>query len=1259
MKTSLQFFSTVLLLFITKVPILAGVVVPQPIIPVNGVYTVTSAAQLFWVAQMVNDIHTGGYTFDGETILLGADIDLAGYAWTPIGTSHIEWDKTKDIYDNEIPYRDKPFSFCGTFDGQGHVIRNMTINISNIYKDRTIGLFGTVKKGNHTASIRNIGIIDAKITYTAQSYESLGVWYYPYYCSIGFLAGFCTSVPVSSCYVENSTLTVDNGERTVHVGGLVGRNDLAPLYALSIRNSGISVFSKSQINPGGYYTCENSPVGGIVGTHGSVITYPDLAYCYSKATIQSNVSTIGGIAGYASSAVFACRVEGDIEFTGNSSGYAVPKGQADLHQYEIGGILGTGGNISECVMTGNINCSVEKYPNTRYNVDEVENTYDSIPSRVCIGGIAGYVDRQFASNCIFSGNINYQLPQAKNNLIEFHNGGIFGYLVATGGIYNNIYTGNNLGTIKDRSNQGVLSGFIEYSTEMTDLSAYQNNYYVTDKYPLFGGRSETIIGEPDCHKVNISQLLTKDFYMDATRWDVNKLGVYNRGFWSPDCFYFPEGQLPQTKRLVSSYNSNVWDGVSLLIPSSIEGKVTINNPAQLAWLATEVNMGNSFAEKAIELSVDLDMGNYPFTPIGNTMTGNEFSFRGIFDGQGYTIKNYYVYQYILQEAGGERSFGIFGHVSGNAVLKNLKLNNCRLDIKGMAPYSSSSPNAVYAGSLAAYVRDTFAIVSNCHATNVTITADSAYHNGRMNNGGLIGVFEGSLVEDCSAQATMDIRINKEEGYKSSSGGLIGGADGGHLTPNNSVIIRNCSASPSIKSVGEVGGLIGHAQYGVKIENCFASGGKGVEGSSNGYGAGGLIGHLDAQTSVSRSFSTVPVNGRGRLGGLLGQTTTNGDIRECYASGDVTITGHNPGGGSYDYAGGLIGYITTSEPTIINCYATGNITSEETSAFDHNRLGGLTGDRLSFALNCYASGKINVEKSGVKDNYVNGLCGFYMQTGYNNFSTCEISSKPTGNVITKGIADYIVDNDNVKTSYHTLQGKTVGTYSNPDNFKTAVFFTNPGNWTEAVLSKDDKTYQTGVWDPQVWSLADNRYPLLRLFTINVEPSVSSATISWSKEAGADSYILKVYSDNKLTELLFEQRYDAQGNIMLRSTGEDKLSAVISDLIENTQYYYALTSYTSGNEVIAEVPGFFVTTGATGLKETEKEKISVYPNPATDYIFVQGVQCKPNEVKLFDLTGQSVSVTVLEDNGGIKINISPLSNGIYFLSVSGKSEKILKK
>ena len=91
-------------------------------------YRISTGAELAWLAAQVND----GNDFSTKTVTLTNNIDLNNKAWTPIGNSDSV--------------------FAGTFDGNGHTISGLYINITDSYssakKGRLYqGLFGCVEDG--------------------------------------------------------------------------------------------------------------------------------------------------------------------------------------------------------------------------------------------------------------------------------------------------------------------------------------------------------------------------------------------------------------------------------------------------------------------------------------------------------------------------------------------------------------------------------------------------------------------------------------------------------------------------------------------------------------------------------------------------------------------------------------------------------------------------------------------------------------------------------------------------------------------------------------------------------------------------------------------------------------------------------------------------------------------------------------------------------------------------------------------------------
>ena len=68
----------------------------------------------------------------------------------------------------------------------------------------------------------------------------------------------------------------------------------------------------------------------------------------------------------------------------------------------------------------------------------------------------------------------------------------------------------------------------------------------------------------------------------------------------------------------------------------------ISNGAELAYLAQQVNAGESYSDKYFTLTNDIDLGSKEWTPIGNeNESWDGYKFEGTFDGDGHTIRGLY------------------------------------------------------------------------------------------------------------------------------------------------------------------------------------------------------------------------------------------------------------------------------------------------------------------------------------------------------------------------------------------------------------------------------------------------------------------------------------------------------------------------------------------------------------------------------------------------------------------------------------------
>lgn len=153
-------------------------------------YLITTPAELAWVAEQVN---SKTEYFEGKTILLMNDIDLSGSYWTPVG--------------NVTAY--PTVTFKGTFDGQNHIISNLTAS-DDAAGYAAAGLFGSIHGTVQNVTLKNVDIRSTHYAGAVVGYSSMNGAIIEN-CHVD--GGIITSVP------EFTGTSYDNGDKA---GGIIG-----------------------------------------------------------------------------------------------------------------------------------------------------------------------------------------------------------------------------------------------------------------------------------------------------------------------------------------------------------------------------------------------------------------------------------------------------------------------------------------------------------------------------------------------------------------------------------------------------------------------------------------------------------------------------------------------------------------------------------------------------------------------------------------------------------------------------------------------------------------------------------------------------------------------------------------------------------------------------------------------------------------------------------------------------------------------------
>lgn len=198
--------------------------------------------------------------------------------------------------------------------------------------------------------------------------------------------------------------------------------------------------------------------------------------------------------------------------------------------------------------------------------------------------------------------------------------------------------------------------------------------------------------------------------------------------------------------------------------------VRIGTVAELKAFKDAVNVsGNSYSGKTIKLTADIDLKGEAWEPIGQAGgNGVKTYFQGVFDGQGYTIKNMTIKPNATYGEGANYATGFFGFVdAGDAVIKNVTFDNATIE--------GHHWTAVVCG----YISGT---IQNCHVTNSSVVCSHANDDACGDKAAMIVGYTNestTSVKDCTAK----------------NGTVKAGRDAGQIVGCNSanVTVSGCSA----------------------------------------------------------------------------------------------------------------------------------------------------------------------------------------------------------------------------------------------------------------------------------------------------------------------------------------------------------------------------------------------------------------------------------------------------------------------------------
>ena len=761
---------------------------------------------------------------------LGADIDAAatggwrdGGSSPPLGFSPLGfWSVGPHLYGT---------GFTGTFDGLGHTITGLTMNLGGLGPVAPVGLFSAVSGG----TVRNLGMENVTIK---------GAVY------VGGLAGYNNAGSISNCYV------IGDVSGSGGTGGLIGKN------------SGVEARVRDSYFVG-TVTGDGYDVGGLVGRNDDGSISDD----YALASV-SGYEAVGGLVGnsilgsvsnsYATGGVtggaYVGGLVGWLEASTVSSSYA--KGSVDGTGF-VGGLVGAnspGSSVSASYATGSVSgtSAVGGLVGNNSNQSAISDCYatGSVTGDSIVGGLVGQNNVQSTvSNSYTTGSVDG----------NYYVGGLVGTNNDRSVISNSYATGRVTGRVTGETSVGGLVGLNDFGATVA------TSYWDIDAT----GRATSAGGGTGIR----SSTGTVNAYTQ---------GTYEGFDFGTDWFMIPGETRPFLRMEHSTTIGNLHQlqlmamdpTAAYTLATDLDFTGILNDPAQMwrtaagfvpvgsattPFAGSFAGQGHTISNLVIRRPTTDDVGLFGHTSaavidglglVGGDIQGRNYVGGLVGESVGYSaISNSYMTGSVT---GGTAVGGLVGWNYAGSTVSN-----------SYATGSVSGTDEV--GGLVGVVGLSSA-VSNCYATG-SVSGTNNYV------GGLVGL-NTNVSTVSNSYATGNV-----SGTNNYVGGLVGASNDGYVS--------DCYATGSVNGKSSVGGLVG-ANAGTSFVKTSYATGK-VTGSTSVGGLVGSAASNGVFASYWDSESTGQTASAGAFDALTaGKTTLQMQLPSTYQGWDTSVWSLAPG-----------------------------------------------------------------------------------------------------------------------------------------------------------------------------------------------------------------------------------------------------------------------------------------------------------------------------------------------------------------------------
>ncbi|MCM1114463.1 MAG: DUF4430 domain-containing protein [Clostridium sp.] len=769
----------------------------------EGVYQIGTPAELKWFGRAAKE------TTDIRGVLT-ADIDLNYQQWTPIGGSAVDT------------------AFCGILDGNGFSIKNLYISSGS-----AAGLFAY-----NAGEIKNLtieGII--------QSADNAG----------GVAAYNNGKISNVNTYVK-----INGGN---HIAGIVGNNE-AYGSVIQCRNfgnitggqyvAGITALNKGTVSESGNsgaVISSNSFAAGVAAdnNNGIVKSCANNGMIVGKAAVQ--YAYTGGVIGRNNGSAQNLYNSGNVVSLGSSAGGCVAintTGSSASGLYNAGDVCGSyiDTEDGEDFRVGGAVGEIVSGVSGAYTLNTLTiSTGGTLVSEAELNRLAGSLTEMIPIKSDITGVCFIGAPMAEDTVKAEYNGNadnpIFVWYLFDG------YDETVLAVTDEYKIPADLVGYRLYAKVM-DASLQGVITCASEAIDGFKGSVKingyAVIG----HTLNAvyagsEENLSYQWYRASAKIDGATASSYtvaaeDEGRTLTVRVY---GSKPgyiekQTDKVKTADQAGIWPTAEVLEPQTdINGIYLITNEAELKWLASTVNGGNTTVNA--KLSDNIKLTSDKWYPIGSS----QHPYAGTFDGNNKAITDVNLHSTYNEQ-------GFFGNIGGKGEVKNLALSGTvnvtgddAISTGGIAGYLDGRITGCSFDGTVSGVQDVGGIVGQAGLnSNVSQCINNASVSGKENIGGIAG--------SCSYGNIIECVNNGNVGNDDSThaGGIAGSI-------SNYAVVTACYNTGHVIGYDYLGGIAGSASVCAAPQGCYNVGK--VDAGAHAFGVLGDLSGTDYISVVKGSY----------------------------------------------------------------------------------------------------------------------------------------------------------------------------------------------------------------------------------------------------------------------------------------------------------------------------------------------------------------------------------------------------------------------